>query len=109
MKLTLYILLAITAFMVTMSAKARTAILEINVTTDRLYTVYLPTDRDASNILKTKDGVECITLIKHRQFIRMLCNKNNRRLVYFEERSPELRTTIMTPEILIEIKGIKEI
>lgn len=91
------------------SGLASAGILEFNVTTDKAYRFYLPTDRDASHVLETKDGVQCIVLVKHKQFVRMLCDKGTKRLVFFEERSPEIRTTIMTPEILIRVTGIKEI
>ena len=104
-----YIILAFIALMIAASVKAQTSILEIKIRTDRLYTVYLPTDRNSSQVLNTKDGIECIMLNQHKQFFRLLCNKGKRRLVYFEEKSPELKSIIMTSEILIIINGIKEI
>ena len=108
-KLITYILLTFFGLMITASVKAQTSILEIQIRTDRLYTVYLPTDRDSSQVLNTLDGIECIMLNKHKQFFRLLCSKDLKRLVYFEEKSPELKSAIMVPGILILINGIKEI
>ena len=100
------ILLAVIFFAV--DSNAQSPLVKFQVFTDKQYEFYLPSDRDASHVLQTTDGIACITGIKHKEFVRMRCDKGLRNLIFFEERSPELKTIIMTSEILIQINGLKE-
>ena len=105
----LYATLILAAIFFTQSSKAHIrSLVEFKITTDKVYKFYLPADRNVTHVLKTDDGIECIIAIKYRKFVRLMCDKGFERLVVFEERSPELKTTIMASDILIEINGIQE-
>ena len=104
----LHVGILLAAIFFAIDSNAQSPLVEFQVFTDKQYQFYLPSDRDASHVLKTNDGIECITGIKHTEFVRMRCDKGLKNLIFFEERSPELKTTIMTSEILIQINGLKE-
>lgn len=67
---------------------------------------FIPMNQDATVTYESKDGVTCIAKHEFKQKRFSLdCQKNLKRVLYFEDSTPELKTTIMTGDILIKINN----
>ena len=80
------------------------ALLLIKIYTLVFGSFFLPMDRDASVVYESKDKVTCLAQNKFKQkTFSLLCEQDQKKLLYFEDRTPEINTTIMTDRILVSI------
>ena len=79
------------------------ALLLIKIWTSVYASFYLPIDRDATvsvDIGKT----HCVAKNQFKQKKFSLdCQKNLKRVIYFEDRTPEIKSTIVSNDIIIKI------
>ena len=79
-------------------------LLLIQIYTSVFGSFFLPLDRDAVVVYKSTDKVVCIAQNKFKQRTFSLnCEKDLKRILYFEDKTPEIKATIMTGQILVKI------
>ena len=82
----------------------KTAILLVKIWTMGFNSFYIPTDRDATVSIDTKDGVHCRASFEHKKTLfKLKCEKNLKTVIYFEDGTPEIKTTMMANDIIVKI------
>ena len=65
---------------------------------------YLPTDRDATVSIDTKDGVRCRASFKRvPASLKLKCEKDLKTILYYEDSTPEIKATMMVDGLLVKI------
>ena len=78
-------------------------LLLIKIWTLTFSSFYLPTDRNAVVSIETKDGYHCRAEYKlNTTLFKFRCEKDLKLKLYFEDKTPEINNTIMTPSLLIK-------
>ena len=81
-----------------------TAILLIKIWTMGFNSFYLPVDRDATVSIDTKDGVHCRASFEYKKTLfKLKCEKDLETVLYFEEKTPEVNSTMMVKGLLVKV------
>ena len=82
----------------------KTGILLIKIWSMTFSSFFLPTDRDAVVSIDTKDGVHCRASYEFKQTLfKLKCEKDLKTVIYFEDGTPEIKTTIMVDGLMVKI------
>ena len=88
------------------SAHATTV--KIEATTDTGFGAwFIPTNFDSVTTTFIEKGVNCINKVKGRSF-ELICQKNGKKFLIYQDHTPQKDATIATPEIVIKITTMRE-
>jgi hypothetical protein len=88
------------------SANAST--IKIEATTDSSFHAwFMPTNHDSVATVTLGQGYSCTNMIRGEGF-QLLCRKDNKNIIIYQDKTPQKDATIATPHIIIKITTLEK-
>jgi hypothetical protein len=99
-------LIAIAALVMGTASMATT--IKIEATTDSSFHAwFMPTNHDSVATVTLGQGYSCTNMIRGEGF-QLLCRKDNKNIIIYQDKTPQKDATIATPHIIIKITTLEK-
>ena len=87
--------------------EAKSTMIKVSLWTEEYNSFFLPRGIGSVVSLDTKDGISCISSITTGNKFTIKCdNKDGKRIIYYQENTPELGATIMSNGTILKVEDI---
>ena len=87
---------------------AHGATIKIEATTDSSFHAwFMPTNHDSVATVTLGQGYSCTNMIRGEGF-QLLCRKDNKNIIIYQDKTPQKDATIATPHIIIKITTLEK-
>jgi hypothetical protein len=86
-----------------MGGALQAATIKIEATTESSFHAwFMPTNHNSTSTVNLGQGYSCTNMVRGKDF-QLLCRKDNKNIIIYQDKTPQKDATIATPHIVIKI------